>query len=390
MLGEIKGFLEEKRESHNLLWRPIIFAKDLARIIDLIFFKTSNKKIRNLNFAVTYSCNSRCSTCNIWKKYLKTPVDEKNELDLEEIKEIFLNSEFLKPLDSICLTGGDPFLRYDFTELCGFFIQKYPNVNISIPTNALNPELVYDKLKIIDEKYGSEKISLSVSIDGVGYKNDAIRGIPGNYENALKLIHELHKIPRIKVNIGFTIIPENIGEIIKGYELSKKMGVEFSCFMGQVSENYYANTEKENTEFKWDEKKLNELDDIIKSLIILREKNGKSKGGDFTGIFLSKMVEFQKNQSRLVRCFSGIDSLFMDPYGVVYPCILLDHKIGDAKHGFDKIWSSPKAKDVRTYVRRKKCACWTPCETLHSLSKNFRTFIIDQNHRLWRLNSSAR
>jgi radical SAM protein with 4Fe4S-binding SPASM domain len=63
--------------------------------------------------------------------------------------------------------------------------------------------------------------------------------------------------------------------------------------------------------------------------------------------------------------------VFIDPYGDVYPCLMLDRKLGNAKRdGFDAVWDGPEAVAVRRFVAEKKCDCWTPCEACPSLGRS--------------------
>ena len=57
------------------------------------------------NFAVTYRCNSRCTTCGIWR----TSDPGKGEMTLDQIKALLSeNRDFLRDITSIQVTGGNP------------------------------------------------------------------------------------------------------------------------------------------------------------------------------------------------------------------------------------------------------------------------------------------
>ena len=377
MLRKFREVVEEKRDSKSLFCKFLVFAKDLIWgvkvLVENILERPTPKKIKHVNFGITYMCNSRCKICNIWKKYKENPNEIKKELALDEIKKIF-KSKYLKNPKSIQLTGGEVFLRKDFVELCGFFIKKYPDALIEIPTNAVNPDLTFKKIEEIIKKYKPKKINVSVSLDGIGKTHDKIRGISGNYKNVLKLIKNIkRKFPSIRLSIGFTITSENYKDLLRVYEFSKKKNIGFGMWFGQVSICYYDNSQKRLEEFKWDSKKLKEVEKIINQII----KDYKSSGKSFFHIindtntyYFSKMVDFQKNQKRKINCYSGVHSLFLDPYGDIYPCIMLNIKLGNAKEGFDKIWMSERAKKIRKFIKNKKCACWNPCEICLSIEKN--------------------
>jgi len=347
----------------------------------MLITKPNPKKIYHINFAVTYECNSRCKHCNIWRKCKENTKIIEKELKLTEVEKTFEKSQYLNCIQSIGITGGEPFLRKDLTDLCGFFIKKFPNAAISIPTNALMPDLVIAELEKIINTFGPEiNIFLSISLDGIGKTHDEIRGMPGNYSRVLKLIDLIkEKVPSINRGISFTIMPQNYKDLLEVYKLSKKNDIDFGFQFAQISESFYGNIE--NT-FEWNEKKLDEAGDIINSIFkkyTAKEKILKKMWLSFFAInkyYISHMVSYQKNPHRMSKCYSGTHSLFIDPYGNIFPCIILNKKFGNIREmDFDKIWLSEEAKKIREFIKDKKCACWTPCETHFSLERDYKIIL---------------
>ncbi|MCP4534768.1 MAG: radical SAM protein, partial [Delftia sp.] len=62
----------------------------------------------NLTLSLTYRCNSRCATCNVWKR-------EADELTLDEWERV-LRSLGHTPY-WITVSGGEPLLRPDAVEI---------------------------------------------------------------------------------------------------------------------------------------------------------------------------------------------------------------------------------------------------------------------------------
>jgi len=344
----------------------------------MLFTKPQPEKIYHINFAVTYTCNSRCKHCHIWNIYKENPNAIEKELKLAEIERTFAESQCLKYIQSIGLTGGEPFLRKDFTDLCGFFIKKFPNAAISIATNALVPDLIIAGLiKIMDTFSPKNSIFLSISLDGIGKTHDEIRGMPGNYFRVLKLINLIKKkAPSVNRGISFTIMPQNYKDLLEVYKISKENDIDFGFQFAQTSKSFYGNTENA---FEWNEKKLNEVGRIIHSIFkeyTAKEKILKKMWLSFFAInkyYISRMVDFQKNPLRIDNCYSGTHSAFIDPDGNIFPCIMLNKKMGNIHEmNFDKIWLSEEAKKIREFIKEKKCACWTPCETHFSLERDYK------------------
>jgi MoaA/NifB/PqqE/SkfB family radical SAM enzyme len=132
-----------------------------------------------LNFAVTYRCNSRCRTCNIWKFY-KDENRDSRELTLGEISQVFRHLP--STVCWLCLVGGEPFLRDDLLEIIRTAIDVIPSLTvISMDSNGLLEERTLALL----EKIRNQKKAifyLNFSLDGPEELHDLIRGIPGAFK----------------------------------------------------------------------------------------------------------------------------------------------------------------------------------------------------------------
>ena len=84
-----------------------------------------------LTFAITYRCNARCATCNIWQR------KSEKELELNEIDRFFQKNKF----SWINLTGGEPALREDLSEIIKVIQNNNPRLYFMIFTsNGLLPD----------------------------------------------------------------------------------------------------------------------------------------------------------------------------------------------------------------------------------------------------------
>ncbi len=166
---------------------------------------TALKRPYKLNFAITYRCQSRCLTCNIWKK---TP---QNELTIEEIRDFAKKNNYFKWIE---LTGGEVFLRSDLVDIAEAFNRYSPLYILTMPTNSLtNHDYIISKLSAI-LNLGIPKIAVTVSLDGYRELHDKIRGVPGNYDKAIDLYKRLIELKKSYKNLYFTF-----GYTISGYNL---------------------------------------------------------------------------------------------------------------------------------------------------------------------------
>ena len=72
-----------------------------------------------LTFCLTFWCNYRCETCNIWK------MKPRDELTLDEITRFLAQAPELLWID---LTGGEVTLRKDFPAICEAVLENCPDL----------------------------------------------------------------------------------------------------------------------------------------------------------------------------------------------------------------------------------------------------------------------
>src|SRR5262245_45391991 len=81
-----------------------------------------------VNLCVTYWCQYRCKTCNIWQR---KPTDE---LTTDELLAFIGRNRSINWLD---LTGGEPFLRPDFGEVLEAALRDWRQLAVvHFPTNG--------------------------------------------------------------------------------------------------------------------------------------------------------------------------------------------------------------------------------------------------------------
>ncbi|MFQ5583341.1 MAG: radical SAM protein [Calditrichia bacterium] len=348
--------------------KPQISYKYLKGInkIKRIITPPAPERIKRLNFAVTYHCNSRCKTCSIWKKYRQDSSQATQELSLDQIKRFFNGARCFDNLDEINLTGGEPFSRRDFQEIYQYLRHRFPRTTIVIVTNGLT---IMDGWIV-----GKEDILWSVlifSLDGLEKTNDAIRGVKGSYQRVIKAVNHYKKIfPALKLGLSFTILPDNYHELRKIYKLSCEMDLSFTMRFASMSGTYYSNS---GIKLAWTEEMLNKaqlaIQSVINDLAHSRKRLYRLLNPDL--FFFSKMVSYKKDERRLFRCHSGTHSLFLDPYGNVHACIFSEKPLGNiVDTPFDRIWFSEETRQKRGSIARAECHCWTECETIPSLQRN--------------------
>ncbi|MBN1876118.1 MAG: radical SAM protein, partial [Anaerolineae bacterium] len=168
-------------------------------LVRIPFFKLYRRfswpRMLPVNITLTPSprCNSRCLTCNIWKK-------RENELTLDEWEKV-LRSLGKAPY-WFTISGGEPFLNSLTVELAQIAYQLCRPGIINIPTNAIIGTIP-EQVARIAESCPKAQIIINLSLDGLGEKHDQIRGVPGNFakfERTLRALLELRQdLPNLAI-----------------------------------------------------------------------------------------------------------------------------------------------------------------------------------------------
>ncbi|MHB1830180.1 MAG: radical SAM protein [Candidatus Micrarchaeaceae archaeon] len=327
-----------------------------------------------LTFSITYACQSRCVTCNIWQ------IKPKGELDLREVRAFADKNPHFKWIE---ITGGEPFLRSDLVDIVRAFAGSSKGLYVlTMPTNSLcRFESEAEKIEEI-LKLGIPKVSITLSLDGYGELHDKIRGIPGNFNRVMAMAKKLKELQAQYKNLffvfGYTMSKFNEGKLIETVEAVKKdmPWVTYNNFhvnAGQVSEIYYQNSEMSiKPEANGFSKELEEF--------IRRRKFEFGAIPIIESAFLRKLDYYVKTGNPPMKGRSLDASLFLDSYGNVYPSIMWGRKIGNIRevdYDLSKLWLNAEAQEARKLIREgKEPSAWTACEAYQTLVGNIGSLFI--------------
>ncbi|MDE1873939.1 MAG: radical SAM protein [Candidatus Micrarchaeota archaeon] len=316
-----------------------------------------------LNFSITYWCQSRCQHCSIWQ------IKPKNELTLDEIKGLAKQNRYFKWVE---LTGGEPFLRSDIVQIARTFRDECRDLYLlTMPTNSLcNYEMEIKKIEEIAQ-LGIPNVVITVSLDGYRELEDKIRGIPGNYDKAIRMFRGIRELGKRYRNLlcvfGYTIINANAGQFEKTVqEVMKDVpGISYSDFhlnVGQVSDNYYANIN--NPIVAPTELALKDVEFLLANMRKVKEKGISRSLKTYLEIrYMEGIVEFLKTKKSSVPNRDGELSVFLDSYGNVFPSIMTSMKLGNVRQDGTMIDKMVKAANLG----RQKEQHFTACESYQSI-----------------------
>jgi MoaA/NifB/PqqE/SkfB family radical SAM enzyme len=154
-------------------------------------------------------CNQTCEHCFYWRN-----LNRRDDLTVEELRQL---SADLGPLENLNLSGGEPFLRKEFAEICRFFIRGNGVKQIYVPTNGSFADKTVAALRQVLEEETLQLFAVELSLDGMPEYHDRFRGMKDAFRRSMETyaaLAELQKTDaRLRIHSISTATSENLGEI---------------------------------------------------------------------------------------------------------------------------------------------------------------------------------
>jgi radical SAM protein with 4Fe4S-binding SPASM domain len=311
-----------------------------------------------LNLSVTNQCNSRCLICNVWNN------PARDELSVDEYHLLFQNLG--SKLRWLHLTGGEPFLRSDLGDIIACAGESCPNLSVlDLSTNGFLPNRISRVVEKAVNEYPKIFFEVGISMDGRPHIHERIRNVKACWEKTHTTWSILKsyslKYRNFKVHANFTISPWNIGELpqfCKEYPQISPISISI-YHVGHSFKNTLGY--RPNSDFYEKAK-----EDISWFLCHGKTTNLTKK------LFLRLALQYLGDPStQILPCEAGNASCFIDPEGNVYPCTLLENRLGNIREDAQlRFLSDDSTKELKEKIRNGLCNCWSGCECWTSILKN--------------------
>jgi MoaA/NifB/PqqE/SkfB family radical SAM enzyme len=321
-----------------------------------------------LNLCLTYWCQYRCKTCNIWQR---KPTDE---LTTDEVVALVRENPHVNWVD---LTGGEIFLRRDIDDILEAIVTGWSRLAIlHFPTNGFQTDRIVRSAERIAGR-GPARIVVTVSVDGDEALNDEIRGIKGGFRHQMETFRALRRVPGIEAALGMTLSTHNLGQFERTFAACARECPGLSVDdvhlnVAQKSAHYYGNADAEAVapdpmSARAEMNKYRSLRGPARSPRQLLEN-----------AYLKNLDRFLLTGRTPMPCHALRASCFIDPWGVVYPCISYSRPVGrlrDTGMRLDPIWNDARTAQVQAEIWNGECPqCWTACEAYQSILGNTLAF----------------
>jgi MoaA/NifB/PqqE/SkfB family radical SAM enzyme len=300
---------------------------------------------------VTYRCNSRCKTCNVYERKAK-------EFDLAEYEKVF-NSIGKGPV-WFTISGGEPFLRGDLVDICKFLYRICRPKIINIPTNGILSKKIPEAVEKIAEACPETNLIINLSLDQVGEKHDELREVPGNYQKAMETYAALRelKYPNFTLGIHTVISQFNVNKIPDIYRELIKLDPD--SYITEIAEER-VELGTMGASITPDKKDYDKAVDFLMERIREKKFKGITRITQAFRLQYYQMVkDYLAEEKQIFPCYAGILSCQIAPDGDVWPCCIRADVMGnlrEAGYDFKKVWFSSEADSIRKSIKNRDCSC---------------------------------
>jgi len=338
-----------------------------------------------LHVNVNLRCNTQCAMCNIWE------LKSSHELSLEQFDKIFSDPVYSR-VEYIVLAGGEPTLRNDLPEIIELMHKHMPRLKkILLPSNVINRVSIEKQYPRMARYCADHKIrlSLGVSLDGIGETHDKIRGVKGAFAKVMENIEFMKRLQKeVPFNIGIdpTIFSMNIREMQKLKDLADRLNMPITFQIASVADDYYHNADIENV------LKVNGEDRVSLTEFLKRQVAEASLLDSLAYYYADVVENLEGAPTRTVPCPFADQGLLLNPDGSLQYCHN-SSSIGNAlEKSSSELYYGPDNQAYRGKVQKEICpSCRMSCLFFVSLRKEvfpFLSFVVKRMagvHRLhWR------
>jgi MoaA/NifB/PqqE/SkfB family radical SAM enzyme len=308
----------------------------------------------NITVSVSYHCNSRCKTCNVWL----LPNDD---LDLAEWDRVF--ESLGRAPYWFTFSGGEPTLREDLPDMVESAYRHCRPGIINIPTNGILDRVIPWRIEQVVERAPKSEIIVNLSLDAVGAAHDEIRGVHNNWTRAMSTYQQLKNLQRdhrnLTVGVHTVLSSYNVASFPELCEVVQR-DLQPDSFITEIAEERVELDTVGLGITPTPESYAVSIDVLLESL---RDKH-LTGVAEVTQAFRREYYELVKRtlreQRQIIPCMAGVASAQIAPNGDVWTCCIRAESMGNLRehdYDFGAVWRTSAADELRRSIRAGECFC---------------------------------
>jgi len=308
----------------------------------------------NITVSVSYRCNSRCKTCNVWL----LPNDDLTVPEWDRVFESLGRSPYW-----FTFSGGEPTLRKDLPEMVESAYRHCRPGIINIPTNGIQHKVIPGRIERVLEAAPKSEVIINLSLDAVGVKHDEVRGVRGNWAHAMKTYAALKELKtRYKhLTVGVHTVISNFN-IDSFPELCEYVSRELrpDSFITEIAEERVELDTVGLGITPTAERYTVAIDALLETLHDQRLSGVAEVTQAFRRQYYDLVKRTLREQRQVIPCMAGVASAQIAPNGDVWTCCIRAESMGNLReHDYDfrSVWTTGKGEQLRRSIKAGECYC---------------------------------
>jgi radical SAM protein with 4Fe4S-binding SPASM domain len=330
------------------------------------------RQVGYLIFYVTNRCNFRCNFC-----FYSAEIEKGLKPDEMTVDEIRRMAKKLGPLLQLSLTGGEPFIRNEFAAITRILLDHTGARYVTIPTNASMTERTVRFLEELLPAYPRTYFRIAISIEGIESEHDEIRSMPGSFGKIRATYQAIEPFRRqygnlvIDSNSVYTARSENtllatLKHLDREFQFDN-ISVTFA--RGEVADPELKKVSQHNY------LRINEFLESVKRRREARLLYPLWRGvRDVSRQHLIRTVFYDEF---VTPCVAGRKLAIVSETGDVYPCEILNRKMGnlrDFEYDLHAVLRTQESRQLVKWIKDSKCKCSFECALAANVVWNASTY----------------
>lgn len=338
-------------------------------------------------FFVTARCNATCQMCFYMDSMNSNKA--KTELTVDEYRKITTN---LKPFNILGISGGEPFLRNDLSEIIKVTYDNCRPLVVDLPTHGFFTDSILRQVEDIAQHCRNMTVDVQLSFDGPEEVHNRIRGLKDGFRRltetykGLARLKQRYKNLRVKACVVYSHYNQDYIEDLFGIldrDFKELDRIIFSIVHGTAYQ-LEAKSVDYNRYFKICQKIQEEA--TVRNIF------------DWHTVFTMALrivkndylKDVLKNKDFYKQCGAGKRVLVINEQGKIFPCEPLWHSIGNLKEFDYDVNRLLKSKSMQSFQKKiacEQCTCdWgLPMSTALIYSPRYYPRIVSEMARIiWR------
>ncbi|MCO4760292.1 MAG: radical SAM protein [Myxococcales bacterium] len=317
---------------------------------------------RQLGYLIVYvtnRCNFTCDFCFYHHEIAKGR--KPDELTVAEFEQI---ARKLGPLAQLSLTGGEPFLRKDFTEVATALLTHTHARWVTIPTNGWFTDRMETSLTALIRAFPASNFRVVLSIEAIGAEHDRIRAKPGSFDKLRESHDRIGALRRRHSNLVLdanTVFSEDSKATV--IETLRHLDTHFS--FDNLSMTYARGDIKDPSLLPTERAQYQAARQFL--LARDRPKEGRLLSSVWRAVDDVSHERFDRTVfggEFVSTCVAGRKLAVLGETGEVYACEVIEQSIGNVRaynFSLPDVLADHDAKRLRQHIRESRCTCSFEC-----------------------------